>query len=288
MLEPRHPPRPSLDRQPTVIDLTDDRDRAPSQSRRSSQRATLPPQLERSDFTALEDVISIESDDDDDEIRFVGERTVPSRPSSRPSAPPSRLRLPRPPRSPRHARPPRPQLPSILAPRLENPRAIMENPNILFGGLATFLPNNWRDDVAAIMFGQPHPSVAGAASGGHQGHAHVHLAMGVHPHQAFARAEPRKAEHVPPPRAREGFTRSPKEEDVVVCPACEEELMVAPEEPAGTAAAVAAAATTTAAGKPAKVKVKSKKDREEHPFWVVRECGHVSIFPSSYDVFNWC
>ena len=107
----------------------------------------------------------------------------------------------------------------------------------------------------------------------------MHLAAGevrFHPHQAFARAEPRKSEHVPPPKAREGFTRSPREEDIVVCPACEEELIVGPEEPI---AAVPATPTATPTGKSsAKVKAKSKKDREEHPFWVVRECGHVSTF----------
>ncbi|KFX86671.1 hypothetical protein V490_08949, partial [Pseudogymnoascus sp. VKM F-3557] len=85
-----------------------------------------------------------------------------------------------------------------------------------------------------------------------------------------ARPEPRKAEHVPPPPVGDGFTRSPKEDDVIVCPACDEELVVGPEEPA------APTSTPTATGKQAtKAKARSRKDREEHPFWVVRECGHV-------------
>lgn len=95
----------------------------------------------------------------------------------------------------------------------------------------------------------------------------------TYPPHEHVRPEPRKAEHVPPPPVGEGFTRSPKEDDVIVCPACEEELVVGPEEPA-------AGTTPVATGKQAaKAKARSRKDREEHPFWVVRDCGHVSIPP---------
>ncbi|KFY08720.1 hypothetical protein V492_05972 [Pseudogymnoascus sp. VKM F-4246] len=88
------------------------------------------------------------------------------------------------------------------------------------------------------------------------------------PHD-HVRPEPRKPEHVPPPPASEGFTRSPKEDDVIVCPACDEELVVGAEEPA-------TATPPGSTGKSAtKAKARSRKDREEHPFWVVRECGHV-------------
>lgn len=275
MLDPRHPPpRPSLDRQPTVIDLTDDhQERAPSQSRRSSQRATLPPQLERSDYTTLADVISIDSDDDDDEVEIVSSRALPS---SRPSAPPSRLRLPRPPRSPRerdHASHPWPHLPSMLPP-VDSPGSIMDNPSLLFNGLADLLPDNWRSlqgNMERFMLGRHSEMVPLPVYRRTDGA----MRFRAYPPQEHARPEPRKAEHVPPPPVGDGFTRSPKEDDVIVCPACDEELVVGPEEP------TAPTSTPTATGKQAtKAKARSRKDREEHPFWVVRECGHVSVFPS--------
>lgn len=279
MLDPRHPPsRPSLDRQPTVIDLTDDhQERAPSQSRRSSQRATLPPQLERSDYTTLGDVISIESDDDDDEVEIVSSRALPSR---RPSAPPSRLRLPRPPRSPRHhASHPWPHLPSMLPP-MDAPESILDNPSLLFRGLADLLPQGWRSldslegNMERYMMGRQSEMAPIPV------HMRGSVRFGAFPLHEHVRPEPRKAEHVPPPPVSEGFTRSPKEDDVIVCPACDEELVVGPEEPA--------AGTPTATGKQAaKAKARSRKDREEHPFWVVRECGHVSNFPF-LSLNSWC
>ena len=77
-------------------------------------------------------------------------------------------------------------------------------------------------------------------------------------HVAFAE---RKPDHVAPPRVCSGFTRSPTDDDIVICPSCEEELIhrKEDEEP------------------PVKKggKAPSRKDREEHPFWVVKECGHV-------------
>lgn len=86
---------------------------------------------------------------------------------------------------------------------------------------------------------------------------------------AFVRPEPRKEDFVPPPPAREGFTRSPKEDDIVVCPACDEELMVDPME------------KEPGPEKKPSARKKSKADRAEHPFWVVRECGHVSLLSYS-------
>jgi hypothetical protein len=75
---------------------------------------------------------------------------------------------------------------------------------------------------------------------------------------------PLKPQHEPPPDAKEGFTRSPKEEDVVICPACEMELVARKDQ-----------TEPTAVKKPGG-RAPTKKDREEHPFWVVRDCGHVS------------
>jgi hypothetical protein len=73
----------------------------------------------------------------------------------------------------------------------------------------------------------------------------------------------RKPDHVAPPKAREGFTRSPTENDVVVCPSCDEELVHVKdaEEPVFKKGG----------------KAPTRKEREEHPFWVVKECGHVKL-----------
>lgn len=86
-------------------------------------------------------------------------------------------------------------------------------------------------------------------------------------HAAFA---DRKPDHIAPPAVPEGFTRSPKDEDIIICPSCEEELIHRKddeeEEP-----------TPKKGGK-----APTRKEREEHPFWVVKECGHVSCIPACY------
>jgi hypothetical protein len=71
-----------------------------------------------------------------------------------------------------------------------------------------------------------------------------------------------RPDHVPPAAAKDGFTRSPTEKDVVVCPSCEEEL-IHDKDPDELALKKGGKAPT-------------RKEREEHPFWVVKNCGHVS------------
>jgi hypothetical protein len=73
----------------------------------------------------------------------------------------------------------------------------------------------------------------------------------------------------PPPAAREGFTRSPTEDDIIICPACEQELVARSEE------------DQTAVKK---TKTQNKRDRAEHPFWVVKACGHVSRSPRIHQI----
>lgn len=75
-----------------------------------------------------------------------------------------------------------------------------------------------------------------------------------------------KPVHQAPEKARDGFSRSTGEDQAFVCPSCEEELAYDPDE------------ETRFLGTPATKKVKTKKDREEHNFWAVKECGHVSYF----------
>lgn len=79
-----------------------------------------------------------------------------------------------------------------------------------------------------------------------------------------------------PGASRPGFTRNTgkdpdTDEDLVaVCASCDEELKHYPDGDGDDA-------------RPAK-KARTKKDREEHPFWAVRACGHVSssCFPSTW------
>jgi uncharacterized protein YbaR (Trm112 family) len=99
------------------------------------------------------------------------------------------------------------------------------------------------------------------------------LGIHVYHHDQFPQAMPgpmdyaqvafaeRKPDHIAPPRVAPGFTRSPTDDDIVICPSCEEELIhrKEDEEPVMKKGG----------------KAPSRKDREEHPFWVVKECGHV-------------
>lgn len=72
---------------------------------------------------------------------------------------------------------------------------------------------------------------------------------------------PPKPVYVPPPPPKEGFTRSTGDDLEFVCPGCEEELKYDPDE-------------EEPKSPPAK-KARTRKDREEHHFWAVKECGHV-------------
>lgn len=84
------------------------------------------------------------------------------------------------------------------------------------------------------------------------------------------RPPPPKPEFEAPPPARPGFTRNtgkdPEtgEELVIVCASCDNELKYDEEEDDGP--------------RPAK-RPRNKKDREEHHFWAVKACGHVSTSP---------
>ncbi|KAK3374667.1 hypothetical protein B0H63DRAFT_400999 [Podospora didyma] len=70
-----------------------------------------------------------------------------------------------------------------------------------------------------------------------------------------------KPRHEPPKPAREGFSRATGAELDYVCPSCDEELKYDPD-------------ADDANAPPAK-KARTRKDREEHHFWAVKECGHV-------------
>lgn len=68
----------------------------------------------------------------------------------------------------------------------------------------------------------------------------------------------------------DGFTRSPEEGDVLVCPRCDRELCV--EEP--TPAAQGSSKKNTSSSAKA-IKTKQEQGRDE--VWIVKACGHVSV-----------
>lgn len=73
-------------------------------------------------------------------------------------------------------------------------------------------------------------------------------------------AEREKPVHIPPPEPRQGFTRTTGDDVVAICVSCENELQYDPDDKDEA---------------PTK-KAKTRKDREEHHFWAVKSCGHVS------------
>lgn len=237
MAEPSQSQRPRLEHRQsqTIIDLTDDVDDEPAPVR-NRNRASRPPQLGRSDGSRLQDLIDLT---DDSDIIFTGERQL----------------------SPRRQSVARP-----LPPRTPSP--------------PLFVPNRPQHARSAGVVASPHTMgvITGAvhhmgAMGALPGALRNFLGIHVYHHDQFAQAMPgpmdyqhvafveRKPDHVAPPRVPAGFTRSPTDDDIVICPSCEEELIHRKE----------------TEEIPAKKggKAPSRKEREEHPFWVVKECGHV-------------
>lgn len=213
---------------------------------RSQSQSQRPPAFQRSDSSNLADIIDLTSDAGDAEVEFQHSRQLPP--------------LPRPPEQER-LRPRRPNIP----PPPPGPRRFEEastgsffiprHPIARFTGYGALLIEHAAFPLREFFGGQGHPlmdeiqQVIGQPMPEHLDYRN----------NAF---ESRKPEHVPPPKARENFTRSPAEGDVVICPSCEEELVHEKNE--GEPAA-------KKNGKPL-----TRKEREEHPFWVVKECGHVS------------
>lgn len=89
------------------------------------------------------------------------------------------------------------------------------------------------------------------------------------------RPQPPKPQFEEPPAARPGFTRNTGpdpvtgEDQVFVCASCDNELMY--HEDSGDE-------------RPAKKAKKTKREREEHHFWAVKACGHVSTHPFPFGV----
>lgn len=267
MPEPRALQRPSLEHRTsqTIIDLTDDAGE-PSMGGIHARYMSRPPGLDRSDAIALEDIIDLTNDVIDDELEIIDARRIPE-PQSALQASNRHRQLPQPQARLGH-RQPRDDSPSMFVSR-DDPRPIPrereqhhhrhyihhDNPFDRLVGLA--------GHVAGLL-GHRVPD---------QAPVHLYLYGGDqqmpnldYQAQAFVRQrQPPKPPHQAPPPARPGFTRSPTEDDVVVCPACGNELI-----------AIKAGDDGPPIKKP-HGKSPNKKEREEHHFWVVKECGHVSI-----------
>lgn len=249
----------------TVIDLTDEPEDAPPPPRNhESQR---PPQLGRSDAVNLMDLIDLTDDSGDAEIMITGERRLPeTRPQPRPRqvvAPADRED------SPGLFMPPGPGPASVPRSRVAHVQGVIGRQHAIgaiFGlGQRDLMAALGQDNINFAMprFNMGHNDAFMAQLHHHAG-AGQHQAMpGAmnYGHPAWGPQVNQKPDHVPPPKARENFTRSPTENDVVICPSCELELVQTKdtEEP-----------VVKKGGK-----APTRKEREEHPFWVVKECGHV-------------
>ncbi|KAG0648647.1 RING-type E3 ubiquitin transferase rfp1 [Hyphodiscus hymeniophilus] len=235
-------PRPRLEHRAsqTLIDLTDDSDDVPVVRR-------PPPQLGRSDGQRLAFQV-IDLTDDDADVQITGARnrglSLPQPDGARPR---SHLNLPRPARS---------DLPGLFLP-FEPPQperhinrvfpqaghfGVMVGP----GGLHVL--HHGRRGIEDVLQQVQRAAEVGQAMPGRMDYRHP----------AFMDHKP---EYVAPEPAKPGFTRSPTENDTIICPSCDEELVHDKEhdEP-----------LLKKSGK-----APTKKEREEHPFWVVRDCGHV-------------
>jgi len=254
---PERAHRPRLQHQASqtlTIDLTNDTEEPPTVSRhRARQRGPPqrpPPQLGRSDAQALRNVIDLTDDvAEEPEVEVMSSRRL----------------------EPLNARE---ESPGLFVPHAA-PRDRGQNHGVfdmIFGAngprggnlemphYGNFLEHDQRDRIIfgvggrlrdilqhVNLLGRPAQPMPGAMD---------------YQRQAF---EDRKPDHVPPKPAQEGFTRSPTENETVICPSCEEELVHHK--------------TNDGDEPPAKKggKAPTKKEREEHPFWVVRDCGHVRI-----------
>lgn len=290
----------------TVIDLTGDSDEAPSPPQirraRSSPRPLSPPPRPRSRVGMLslprsqpqrqrpprlgrDDILDDEYNEDDDDdldnlVDLTGESNnfepnsqqnhgahrnqfgqyIPGHPPNRvPPAPRAQFDFRRPAGLP----PPRPIFEEgFFLPHGPNP----QQPRLPGFGFADF-SNRIQQAVMAHLPGHRgnHALMGFLAEGDgnlNMNYEAVAFAMGAEPQQPA----PPKAPYVPPPPAREGFTRSPallEKDEIMICAACDEELVVHEEK-------------TPPPKTNAKGKALTEKERAEHHFWALKDCGHVS------------
>lgn len=246
----------AADNSHTVIDLTNDTDEAMprrriSRSRGESQRPQL---LTSNNSTSMEDFVDLTVDreqEDGNEIIVTGQRRLVlrrslSRPGPRSSFNPnSRSTL-------------RSNSPSLFLPS----GPVMP---VLSSGYRFTAVRNGNGGLAVDLtrLEQMLPPIEDIPT-----FLQLSSLQPMTSHMEFGRAPySRRPNYVPPSAARENFTRSPTSSDIIVCPSCDEELVHHKGEPMVKKV----------------TKSLSKKDRAEHPFWVIKECGHV-CFPDSITI----
>ncbi|CZR57222.1 uncharacterized protein PAC_07111 [Phialocephala subalpina] len=250
MTEVSHAQRPRLEHRQsqTIIDLTDDDGPAVPRNN-TGNRASRPPQLGRSDAVSLRDLVDLTTEDEED-IIFTGERQLPPRPQSRVRPAPPRAASP--PLFVGQDRPQADRPPPGRPAHAHHVHRVFAAPNAIgfVSGAINHIGNAAHALLRQQIFHEANLHML----------AHDQVMPGAMNYQVAAFAE-RKPDHIAPPGVPEGFTRSPTDADVVVCPSCEEEL-IHHKDVEGPAVKKGG-------------KAPSRKDMEEHPFWVVKECGHV-------------
>ncbi|KAG4422972.1 hypothetical protein IFR04_003884 [Cadophora malorum] len=244
----------------TIIDLTDEPEESPAPPRnvQPRNRPSRPPQLGRSDAVNLGDLIDLTDDSVEQDVIFTGERQLPAQVARH---------RPRVLARPAVAAAARADSPSLFLPARNPPAPIPRRfdglvpHGLAFGDLLGGFDEprgGLGPGLGFGRFGRDFMDQLDMAQMVRNGQAQAMPHALDYQHAAFAEQKP---EHIPPPAPRPGFTRSTKEAHVLVCPSCEEELIQNNEieEP-----------IVKKSGK-----APTKKEREEHPFWVVKDCGHV-------------
>jgi hypothetical protein len=254
--------------QHNVIDLTlDDEDveivsGSQNARRQQSQRRSNAPRLNRSDssYMGRQSVIELSSDSEDDVQATRVNSAVP---------PPVNLRRHHHHHGPHHHHVPHHHHHVVMdgrsprrMPGTNNARAVDNNRGLLnmvgnvfhrFVGMG----NRGRDEPDVVMIRSSPAAILPIPNIGQ-----IHLDYMAHPFNPAPAPGLHKPPHEAPPKAREGFTRDTNDDDVVICPSCDEELAFDPD-------------VEDENGPPLK-KARTKKDKAEHHFWGVKECGHVS------------
>jgi hypothetical protein len=255
--------RPRLERTShTLIDLTDDADVEIATIPRARSHASMsrPPQLGRSDIQSLRDVIDLT----DDDVLITGANHPPPAPRREPAEPPRRVH-------PSFFS--RDQSPPLAFMGRHLPPPVQDADSGLAHGLGVVMGGAFHN--MGLRFHELlHGDDPGAAFE-HIMQNHMPAMPGPMDYGRHAFAD-RKPDHVPPEKAKPGFTRSPVENDIVICPLCEEELVHRKDVGLNSKSDDGPAVKRRG-------RAPTKRDREEHPFWVIKECGHVSMLLYDYD-----
>lgn len=236
-----------------VIDLTEDTSSPPEAHTilpapvhtQTSTAANRPPRFDRNiiNVDEQEDINTVDLREESPEIQF-----LTSRPRSR-SLSTSR-------RSARR----RPALVPVTRSPGRRPHAAIR---VTAGDRNPHQVGGWADALHNIQFPRPHHSNFGRALGEElvgiegdlaaagrffQAPDHLNFLQAGFNYEQPSRPQqqPRPPTYDPPPPAQRGFTRSPNEDDFLVCPHCDDELGVG-------------------------------DDEVKRQVWVVRACGHVRI-----------